>query len=74
MALIFGRLIRTFTTFSSAVLIYDNAQRSGNTSAISSAQQALDAAGSQFRRDAAANASYLTYIGIVVFQTSCVFN
>jgi len=65
MALIFGRFIRTFVAFSSAVFVYDGAQQSGNTTVISSAQQVLDAAASQFRKDAASNASYLTYIGIL---------
>lgn len=65
MALIFGRFIRTFVAFSSTVFVYDGAQQSGNTTAISSAQQALDLAASQFRKDAASNASYLTYIGIL---------
>ncbi|KIM55448.1 hypothetical protein SCLCIDRAFT_30386 [Scleroderma citrinum Foug A] len=73
MALIFGRFIRTFVAFSSTVFVYDGAQQSGNTTAISSAQQALDLAASQFRKDAASNASYLTYIGVGMFVSTYVY-
>ena len=65
MTLIFSRLMQDFITFSTAGLVYDNAQQSGNATAISVAQQSLDSAIDQFRRNVALDASYLTYIGIL---------
>ncbi|KAI6129641.1 ste6-like protein, partial [Pisolithus croceorrhizus] len=63
MTLIFGRLIQDFVTFTTASEIYQSAESSGNATAISSAQQDFDSAASEFRRGAAQDASYLTYIG-----------
>ncbi|KAI6166710.1 ste6-like protein [Pisolithus thermaeus] len=63
MTLIFGRLIQGFVTFTTASEIYQSAESSGNATAISSALQNFDSAASEFRRAAAQDASYLTYIG-----------
>ena len=64
MTLVFGRLIQDFVSFTTAILNYQNAQQSGNATAISSTQQALDTAAEQFRNGAALDASYLAYIGM----------
>jgi len=66
MTLIFSRLIQDFVTFNAVELVYGNAQQSGNATAISVAQQNLDSAVDQFRRNVALDASYLTYIGILL--------
>ncbi|KAI6041412.1 P-loop containing nucleoside triphosphate hydrolase protein [Pisolithus marmoratus] len=64
MTLVFGRLIEDFVTFTTALEIYQSAESSGNATAISSATQNLNSAASEFRRGAALDASYLTYIGV----------
>ncbi|KAI6046276.1 P-loop containing nucleoside triphosphate hydrolase protein [Pisolithus marmoratus] len=64
MTLVFGRLIQDFVTFATALEIYQSAESSGNTTAISSAKQNFDSAASEFRRGAAQDASYLAYIGV----------
>ena len=66
MTLIFSRLIQDFITFGTAGLVFDNAQQSGNATAILVAQQNLNSAVDQFRRSVALDASYLTYIGNLV--------
>ena len=65
MTLIFSRLIQDFVTFNTVGLLYDNAQQSGNATAISVAQQNLDTAIDQFRTNVVLDVSYLTYIGIL---------
>lgn len=64
MTLVFGRLTQDFVTFSNVALVYYGAQQSGNATAISVAQEDLNSAAIQFRRGAALDASYLSYIGI----------
>ena len=64
MTLVFGRLIQDFVTFTTALLDQQAAEQSGNATAISVTQQALDSAQVEFRHGAALDASYLSYIGI----------
>ncbi|KAI6043447.1 P-loop containing nucleoside triphosphate hydrolase protein [Pisolithus marmoratus] len=64
MTLVFGRLIQDFVTFATTLELYQAAESSGNTTAISSAKQNFDSAASEFRRGAAQDASYLVYIGV----------
>ena len=63
----FSRFIQDFTSFGSVILDYNSAKQSGNATAISAAQQSLDSAAAEFRKSAALDASYLTYIGILLF-------
>ncbi|KAF9242531.1 P-loop containing nucleoside triphosphate hydrolase protein [Melanogaster broomeanus] len=67
MSLLFGNLTEDFVVFGSAQLTYYEDLQSGNATAIAAAQQALDAATAEFRRDAATNALYLVYMGVGVF-------
>ncbi|KAI6041411.1 P-loop containing nucleoside triphosphate hydrolase protein [Pisolithus marmoratus] len=64
MTLILGRLVQDFVTFTTALEVYQSAESSGNATAISSAKQGFDSAVSEFRRETALDASYLTYIGV----------
>jgi len=63
MSLLFGNLTQDFVNFSLAENSYAAALQSGNSTAISQAQQMLDASAVAFRQSAALSASYLTYIG-----------
>ncbi|KAI5988986.1 ABC transporter transmembrane region-domain-containing protein [Pisolithus albus] len=64
MTLVFGRLVQDFVSFATALDVYQSAESSGNATAISSALQNFDSAASEFRKGAAQDASYLTYIGV----------
>jgi len=65
MTLVFGRLIQDFVTFGTALLNQQAAEQSGNATAISVTQQALNSAAVEFRHGAALDAAYLSYIGIL---------
>ncbi|KAF9242529.1 ste6-like protein [Melanogaster broomeanus] len=67
MSLLFGNLTQDFVVFGSAQLTYYQELQTGNATAITTAQQALDAAAAEFRQSAAANASYLVYMGVGMF-------
>ena len=67
MTLMFARLIQDFTSFGSVALDYNGVKQSRNATAISVAQQNLDSAAAAFRRSAALDSSYLSYIGILLF-------
>jgi hypothetical protein len=63
MSLLFGNLTEDFVVFGDAASIYYGDLQTGNATAIAAAQQALDAAVAEFRQSAAADATYLVYIG-----------
>ncbi|KAF9242528.1 P-loop containing nucleoside triphosphate hydrolase protein [Melanogaster broomeanus] len=67
MSLLFGNLTQDFVDFGDAQLTYYEELQTGNATAIAAAQQALDAAAAGFRRNAAADASYLVYMGVGLF-------
>ncbi|KAF9242527.1 P-loop containing nucleoside triphosphate hydrolase protein [Melanogaster broomeanus] len=67
MSLLFGNLTQDFVVFGDDALTYYQELQTGNATVIAAAQQALDAAAAEFRRSAAADASYLVYMGVGMF-------
>ncbi|EGO23855.1 hypothetical protein SERLADRAFT_450147 [Serpula lacrymans var. lacrymans S7.9] len=73
MSLLFGRLTEDFVSFATDTINFNNATASGNQTQIIQAQQILDVEGASFRRNAAADASYLVYIGVGMFICTYVY-
>ncbi|KAF9242530.1 P-loop containing nucleoside triphosphate hydrolase protein [Melanogaster broomeanus] len=73
MSLLFGNLTQDFVVFGDAELTYYQDLQSGNATATAAAQQALDSAAAEFRQNAAADASYLVYMGVGMFVCTYVY-
>jgi ATP-binding cassette subfamily B (MDR/TAP) protein 1 len=66
MSLLFGNLTQAFVNFSNAETSYNSAIQSGDPTTIAQAQQILNSDAVGFRKTAALDASYLTYIGAFI--------
>ncbi|KAG1728170.1 P-loop containing nucleoside triphosphate hydrolase protein [Suillus paluster] len=73
MTLAFGNLTQDFVAFGLAENEYYQSLQSNDANVTEQAQMALDAAASEFRHNASLDASYLTYIGILIFFSTYLY-